>query len=438
MSLSNDILHPSFTTDPYWWDAAPPETTSPDAPLPREADVVVIGGGYCGMSAAIELRRQGIDVAVLDKGALGGGASTRATGGVTGGQKLVLAGPTAGVTRDQLAAMLRDSIASFAYLRNLLETEQLDAGFQQCGRFLVAYSEGHAKRLARMGALLREHTGVRVRDIARAQQREILASEFYHGGILIEDYGSIHPAKYHKSLRDLARRLGAGLYSHTPMLSVEQRDGKWVVATARGEIVAGRVIAATNGYTGTELPYLHPRLIPAASYHIATEPLPRDMIERLLPGGRMVSDSQRNLVAVRPSTDGTRIIFGARPSAHDRREEEAAPLIYRTMTAVLPQLDGVKVTHCWRGNVAMTFDRHPHIGEIDGIFFAVGCNGSGVAMMSYLGQQIARRLLSRQDRPSAFEGHGFPIHRWYDGRPWFVPLITVYYNLRDGLDRRFG
>jgi glycine/D-amino acid oxidase-like deaminating enzyme len=204
--------------------------------------------------------------------------------------------------------------------------------------------------------------------VPRERIGEVIRTEFYRGGILIEDYGSLHPAKYHRALRSLARKRGAALFSHAAVRSISHMGGRYVVRTARGDIAAQRVVIATNGYSTDALPFFRRRLIPVASYHIATEPLPRDRIEALLPGGRMVSDSQRNLIAMRPSSDGTRIIFGARPAACDPAEERAAGLIHRTMCQVWPDMTGIRVTHCWRGNVAMTFDRRPHIGEADGLF----------------------------------------------------------------------
>ncbi|MCS0496917.1 FAD-binding oxidoreductase [Ancylobacter sp. MQZ15Z-1] len=435
MSSAADLLHPDFRPLPYWWDDAPPETARDEA-LPARADVVIVGSGYCGMNAAAEFASAGRDVVLVDAGPLGIGASTRNTGGVTGGQKLLLAGPTRNVTAQQLALMLQDSLASFAYVTGLIEEEGLDAGFQRCGRFLTAYTDKHYARLLHLGELLREHTGVRVTDIPADRLGEIIATDFYRGGILIEDYASVHPARYHRALRQRARKRGARLFSHAEVGQVTPGTDGHSVVTVRGTIKARQVVLATNGYLTERFDAFRRRLIPVASYHIATEELPPERVAALLPRGHMVSDSQRNLTAVRPSTDGRRLIFGARPAAFDRDETRAAGLIHRAMCDVFPSLGDVRVSHCWRGTVAMTFDRKPHLGEEDGIFYALGCNASGVAMMSYLGREIARRAMGTQPRKSAFETEHFPQKAWYRGDPWFVPPLTAAYNLLDGLDRR--
>ncbi|MFC7397924.1 NAD(P)/FAD-dependent oxidoreductase [Chelatococcus sp. GCM10030263] len=438
MTVDAAILHPDFKPDPYWWDAAPPETTPAGEDLPKEADVVVIGSGYCGLNAAAEFGRYGRRVVLLDAGPLGIGASTRNTGGVTGGQKILLAGPTRDISAERLALMLRDSIASFDYVTSLIEGERLDAGFERCGRFLAAYCDRHHERLIRLGNLLRQHTGVTVRDLGREQLGAVIATDFYCGGILVEDYGSLHPGLYHRALRNRARRHGAELFSHAEVVELVREGPRHRIRTPRGDIRARNVVLATNGYTTGAFSWFRRKLIPVASYHIATEELPRETIQRLLPGGRMVSDSQRNLIAMRPSTDGRRIIFGARPAAFDRDEGVAAGLIHQTMCAIWPELRDVRVTHCWRGTVAMTFDRKPHIGERDGVLYALGCNASGVAMMSYLGREIARRAMGIQERPSAFEMSQFPEKAWYTGSPWFIPWVTAWYNIKDGFDRRLG
>lgn len=434
----NGILLPEFKSTPYWWEAAPPETTDASAPLPPKADVVIVGGGYAGLSAASELRRSGVGAVVLDKGPLGIGASTRASGGVTSGYKLVLAGPKRDLSAERLKQMLEESLASFNCVTALVEEDGFDTDFQRTGRYFAAYSRRQYDLLLHMGALLRDQPGITVRDIPRAEQAEVMKGDFYHGGILVNEYGSIDPAKLHRSLRADARRRGAALLSNTGVTGVARKTGGFRVSTVRGDIEAEHVILATNGYTGGVSGYLAPRLIPVASYLIATEPMPPEQVLGLLPRGRIVSDSQRNLYFVRPSPDGTRILFSARPTALDRPEREAALIMHAALCRIWPEMEGIRISHCWRGNVAMTFDHKPHLGLHDGLYYVVGCNGSGIAMMTYLGRQIARRLLGTETGRSAFETEKFPRHLWYNGRHrWFLPLVTKWYDLRDEFDRKF-
>lgn len=151
----------------------------------------------------------------------------------------------------------------------------------------------------------------------------------------------------------------------------------------------------------------------------------------------MISDSKHNLFYIRPSPDGTRILLGSRPVAFDAPETVAAGKLYTRLLRVFPQLSGIPVTHSWKGFVAITFDKRAHIGEHDGIHYAVGCNGNGVALMTYLGHKIARQLLDGQVKsPSAFSEGDFPSAFYYHGKPWVVPFGTLGYNALDTWEGR--
>jgi glycine/D-amino acid oxidase-like deaminating enzyme len=428
-----NILHEAFKAEPYWWDAAPPEVA--DDALPTRVDYAIVGSGYCGLSAATLLAASGAKVVVLDGSALGSGASTRSGGMVSSGQKLVVGGAIKGVPAAEFADMIRDSIASFDHLKELIAGEGLDADLQLTGRFFGAHAPRQFERLQSMGRILHEKTGVTVHEIPRARQREVVGTDYFHGGILVDDYGGLHPGKYHRALRGRARSAGAILRLHARVETIEGRRSAFRLRTSRGDIVAGEVLVTTNGYTDAAVPQLRRRVIPARSYQIATEPLEPALMDELIPRRRMVSDTKHELYYTRPSPDGTRILFGTRPGALQVSDAAAVPALYRKMTALWPQLHGRRITHAWSGFVAMTFDRTAHIGESDGIHYALGCNGNGVALMTYLGHRLALKLLHQEHARCAFERPSFPTHPLYHGTPWFVPLVSGYYHLRDSLDR---
>lgn len=431
------MLTPDFTTDPYWWDAAPPETAR--EPLPAQADVLVVGSGYCGLSAAAELARSGVEVTVVDAEALGAGASTRSGGMVSSGQKLVIGGAIKGVDAARMERLLEDSLASYDHLKTLIAEQGLDADLAVSGRYFGAHVPRHFDRLRRHGELLAQHTGVTVHEIPKARQHEVTRTDFYHGGIVIDDYGGLHPAKYHRALRRLAAANGATLRSHAPVLRVGPlANGFHSVETGRGTIRARNVFFGTNGYTDRANGYLQRRIVPVRSYQIATEPLPAALMAEINPGRRMITDSKRELIYSRPSPDGTRILFGSRPGMFTLPEREAAPRLHAMMLKIWPQLAGYKVSHCWSGKVGMTADKIAHMGRRDGLDFAIGCNGNGVALMSYLGHQSALKLLGRQNRPSAFDDPAFPQVPLYNGTPWFLPIVSGWYHLQDAIDRRLA
>lgn len=423
------LFHDDFRVTPYWWDTAPPETAR-DA-LPSGVDLVIVGSGYCGLSAAAVAARLGASVAVLDAAEIGAGGSTRSGGMVSSGQKLALTNAIRGVSAERLARLMRESMASFDYLKRLVAEESLDADLQITGRFFGAFTPHHFDRLRRQGDLLREKTGVTVHVVPRAEQHAVIGSDYYYGGILVDEYGGLHTAKYHRALRDLARRCGATLHSHAGVERIERHGAGFRVHATRGKIDTKHVLVATNGYTGRLLPFFARRVLPVASYQIATEPLPPGLMAVLNPGRRMISDSKRNLFYTRPSPDGTRMLFGSRPAIREVSEREAARMLHAKMIELWPALRDVRITHAWKGYVAMTGDKLAHIGEQDGIHYALGCNGNGVALMSYLGSRVARSMLGLDAQAGAFGEGAFPVSPAGMASRLSVPVGTALYAFDD-------
>ena len=204
----------------------------------------------------------------------------------------------------------------------------------------------------------------------------------------------------------------------------------------KGALSAGDVVIATNGYTGGATPELKRRLIPLASHIIATEELPPDLAASLIPKKRTLSDTKRVLCYYRISPDGKRVIFGGRARFTQVTPAVSAPILHRFMTDRFPQLKGIRVTHAWTGNVTFTWDALPHTGTLGGMHYALGCNGSGVAMMTYLGRQTARRIIGGANSTCGFELEEFPDFPLYNGSPnWALPAVGAYYRFRDGLSR---
>lgn len=429
--MSSDIrqiFKENFTTNPYWWDAAPPETAMNDVPV--KSDIIVIGSGYCGMNAAAELARLGEEVLVLDEREIGGGGSTRSGGMVSSGQKLVVTNTVQGVSAARRERLLNDSMASYDYIKNLIKTENLDADLKITGRFFGAFAPSHYERLLKQGQLLREKTNVTVHDIPREKQSLIVGtSHYYYGGILVDDYGGVHTAKYHRSLRELAKKRGVKFCSHAGVKKIKKLlNGHFQVITVRGTVEAKKIIVATNGYTHETVPFLQSRAIPVASYQISTEILPEGLMEKVNPGRRMISDSKHNLYYIRPSPDGKRMLLGTRPGIFEMDEKNAAKVMYKKLVDVWPEMADIKLTHCWKGYVCMTWDKLTHIGEHEGLYYGIGCNGNGVALMSYLGYRLARIVTGQNEPACAFSEGKFPRGIFPGNQTWVVPFGAALYS----------
>ena len=433
----SDILHEEFKEAPYWWEAYRP-VAGELVDVPRKARVAIVGGGYAGLSCAIELADSGIDAVVLEAAELGAGASTRSGGAVSGGVNIgkSFTGKST-VTDPQVAKILLASAAdAFGLLETLIAREKIDCTWEKKGRFVGAWTPADYKIQEKRVAALNAQAAAECRMVPRERQREEMASDYYYGGMVVERSGKLHPALYYKGLLDAARRRKIAICAKAAVQSIARAGTGWRITTSRGPVEAGDIVIATNGYTGDVTPNLKKRLIPLASHIIATEELPEDLARALIPKGRTLADTKRVLCYYRMSPDGRRMIFGGRARFTPVTPAVSAPILHRFMTDRFPQLSGTRITHAWTGNVAFTWDALPHTGQLDGMHYALGCNGSGVAMMTYLGYQTARRIVGGANATCGFELAEFPDFPLYNGNPtWALPGVGAYYRFRDGLSR---
>lgn len=431
-----NIFHADFIPSPYWWEAYKP-TAGELVEVPHEARVAIVGGGYAGLAAALELARHGVDAVVLERGALGIGASTRNGGSVSGGVNVgkSFTGRPAEVAPERTQRLLADASDAFSLIERLIEEEGIACFWQKRGRFVGAWTPKHyASQEKRLGEL-NDSAQSGATMVPRERQREEIASDYYYGGMVVERSASLHPALYYKGLLDACRRRGIAICAEASVENIAANGSGWRVETSRGTVTAGDVVIATNGYTGAITPSLRRRVVPIASHIIATEELPTELAGSLIPKRRSISDTKRVLCYYRMSPDGTRMVFGGRARFTASDPKLCARVLHGYMTERFPQLKGVRVTHSWTGNTAFTLDALPHMGEEGGLHYCLGCNGSGVAMMTYLGTQTARKIARVANAPCAFDAPEFPDHPLYNGNPWFLPLIGGYYRMRDRLDR---
>lgn len=430
--MTDDVLAPGFKREPYWWEAAPLRPATPAA-LPRQIDVAVIGAGYTGLSAALTLARAGRSVLVLEAGHPGQGASTR-NGGMCGDAlKPDLAELTRRYGEPHAHALLREAHEALEYFADFIPREGIQCHFARMGRFTGALKPAQYERLARETETLRKAVGLQADMVERNGVREEIGTDLYAGGRVIHHHGGLHPALYHRGLMDCALAAGAQIAGETPLVGLSRESAGFVLTTPRGALSSREVIVASNGYTGPVTGWLRRRVIPITSYITATEELSPNLMRQLMPKGRMLSDTNRLLVYFRPSPDGRRILFGGRAHYRPTDLAEAAGILRRYMVRLFPELSEVRLSHLWFGYIAYSFDRLPHTGVAEGMHYALGYCGSGVVMATWLGRKAALRVLGSKEAKSAFAELGHPSFPFYDGRPWFLPLVKAFYYTADFL-----
>lgn len=427
------LFAPGFSDRASWLDDVPDLPVS-DEPLPDAADVVIVGSGYTGLSAAIEAARGGLSTVVLEAGDPGTGCSTRNGGQISTSVKPSLADLTGHFGADRARAIRAEGVSALDWLETFVTREGIDCDFTRCGRFFAAHTPGSYDDLVRAAERTARDEGIEATPVPRADQRAELGTDFYFGGVVYPRHAAIHPAKYHRGLLARAAASGVRIVPHCPATAIRRTSATFAVATPKGTVKAERVLVATNGYTSALTPWLRRRVIPIGSYVIATEPLPDGLADRLFPTGRTACDSRRVVYYYRLSPDRRRVVFGGRVSAGETDPRLSGPRLHADMAQIFPELAGVRISHSWGGTVAYTFDQLAHTGVHEGIHYAMGYCGSGVSMASYLGMRAGQRLLGLAEGQTAFDGLPFPTRPLYDGRPWFLPATVAWYRWRDRIE----
>ncbi|MGI9319344.1 MAG: NAD(P)/FAD-dependent oxidoreductase [bacterium] len=428
---------PQFTDDckstPYWWEGTP-RRELPNSVMPEIADVVVIGAGYTGLCAALHTARGGRDTVVIDAEDAGWGCSTR-----NGGQISTSLKPAFEELSSQYGAkgafnILKEGHNSLSWIEEFVSSENINCDFKVAGKVLGAHNPVQYERLGKK--IDNEVKGLESGAylVSRADLHSELGSDFYHGGVVFPKYASVDPARLHQGVLERTRAAQVTIIERCEAFGIENTKDGFQVTTSKGSIRTRDVIVATNGYTGPLTPWHRRRIIPIGSYVIATEPLEPGLMDRLIPKDRMVGDTRRLVYYYRSSPDRKRIIFGGRVSLAESDPFITGPKLYASMVRIFPELTQTRISHSWVGFVGYTFDTLPHIGKQEGIHYAMGYCGSGVAMASYLGMRIGQQLLGLKEGNTGLDDLNFQTRPFYTGKPWFLSASILAYRWLDRLN----
>ncbi|WP_391117717.1 NAD(P)/FAD-dependent oxidoreductase [Psychrobacillus sp. L3] len=400
----------------------------------QHCDVVIIGGGYSGLSTSYHLQEKGFNTIILEKGKVGGGASGR-----NGGQVLTgyLGSMEYWAKKKGLKAakqMWEMSLSSIDLIENIIEKNSISCDFKRNGDFFAAYKPSHLEAMKRdqefMASELDYHE---IKVIEKADLQDEMNTTIYHGGRVDAKSAHFHPLNYVLGLAEAAEKFGAQIYEHSEAFSiVKNGNGKKIANTKHGRVFADHVVIVTNAYSGDLNETIKKSVVPIESIMISTEPLPEELIKDLIKNDRAVFDSKELLYYFRRTADN-RLAFGGSGRSSSKRDQNSLyDNLRKGMVNVFPQLEEARIEYQWSGKVAFTKDMLPYIGKMeDGTHYAFGYGGHGAAMSSLLGKLIAENISdeSESDNPLRIEKlRPIPFH---SQNATGVGVIKVYKQFKD-------
>ena len=417
----------------YWLDSAPPFASSAAGPPHGDADVVVVGAGFTGLSAALALARKGARVAVLEAGAVINAASGRNGGMCNNGFAQDFHGLSTRLGLDRAISLYQAFDAAVSKVESIVTEEEIKCDFKRVGKLKLAAKPQHYVKLARSQELLARHVDPETRMLPRREMHTEIGSDRYYGGLIFEKSAGMHMGRFGHGLAEAAVRRGALIYQNAPVTGLRRLTGQsHEVSTPTGSIRARQVLLATGTSSIGPFSWIRRRIVPVGAFLVVTEPLPLDLLDRLTPRRRMTTDT-RNFVNYFRVTPDNRLLFGGRArfaASNAVSDAKSGVILRKAMIAVFPELADARIDYCWGGMVDMTRDRLPRAGERDGVYYSMGYSGHGTQMSTYMGAIMAEVLDGKPDL-NPWRGFDWPAIPGYFGRAWFLPLIGAYYRYQD-------
>jgi glycine/D-amino acid oxidase-like deaminating enzyme len=417
-----------------WVAVTPPGPDLPELAGTAEADVIVIGGGFTGLSTALHLREAGTDVAIVEAIEPGWGASGRNNGQVI--PTLSRPDPDDIVARhgaagERFVALLRDSAA---VLFDIARRYQIPAEQEQAGWVQPVHSPGRmaiAERRVRQWSKF----GAPVALLSREQTRQMLGSDAWFGGFWNRSGGHINPLALSRGLARAVLDRGGRIYARSPAIGFERSNGRWLVRTEKGEISGRALVVATNAYTGefskSLLPAMAHEVMPVLSWQMATQPLSEAARETIIPGRQAMSDTHGELYFARYDARN-RLVTGGAVIGPGNKPERLKAIVAERLQRLWPQIGRVEFDYVWNGYVGMTTDFLPRIHRLGPDAYGwTGCNGRAVALSIALGDELSKAVRGLPDGdlalpfsdPVPIPAHGL-LRR-------LAPLMLMVYRRRD-------
>lgn len=399
---------PSIVVErPFWTDGLEPIWN--DSVEPNDAfDCVVVGAGFAGLNAAIELGLRGMKALVVDARAIGDGASSKAVGSLANTLKARLHDLIHLYGREVAEAAYREAVRARAFTEGMINSHSIDCDLEKSVRIVGAHSAKALDRLKReLPAMQRELPATRL--LSQGELATFIQYPAYMGGMLIPDAATLNPAKYQFGLAKIAQKIGVKLLQRARMVDVRPNgSGLSVQVDSIGAIKTSHLLLATNAESGTFsenrlLRNLARSLIAVPAFGVVSKPILPERLDGIIKGARIFGDTRKvlNYFALLPG--GRRLIYSARAGFLEGTTADKAGRIVADFEDRFPGIRGIGVDYFWSGRFVITGDLIPHTGSAGNVHWMVGCCGTGITMASYLGHKVARRILRANDAHTVFE-----------------------------------
>jgi glycine/D-amino acid oxidase-like deaminating enzyme len=415
----------------YWTDNTPRPEDISISELPKKVEVAIIGTGYTGLNAALALSNEGVNVAVLEQETIGWGGSSRNGGlfapDISAGMRTI-----EGCYGLEIAHSLWHwSLEACDYVAQIIATEAIDCDFQRSGQVHLACKPAHLEALRQYSEYIARRYSYKGQHIVeRTDLQDEIDSPLFYGGVVEKNAGGLDPAKYVFGLARAAARHGALLVEKARVEDIRRQNGNFTINTSLGELKAKEVLLATNGYTTNLVPQVRYGILPVVTAILVTEPLPPEMQQQLSPKNRVFYSSRKFLDYFHLTADGRMMLGGLRKLSGNFNATNIARDLYARLIEIFPQLVGTPITHVWSGYAGFTFDKVPHIGRINGIHYAYGYSGHGVAAASYLGYEVGQ-LIAGERESSHFLQIAHPRYFFALFSEQYLPLVTLWHRFLD-------
>ena len=423
---------------PYWWEDYKPYHFQNCSINNQTYDLVIIGAGYTGICAAQESVSKNLKTLLIDQNALGEGASTRSAGMVSGGLNFGKKVDLFKEYGDQMAVdFIKESIDSYRFLEDRVNGYHSEVKFQKTGRLVLAHSKKKLEALRKKIDLLNRLTNLKL-DFLKNIDHEI-SNDYYKGGMLVHDAASIHPSLFYKFLLDKALNCKLDIFSPCKLLSHKKIENYHIVNTTEGIVKTKFLLFATNGYSEKEIGKENYNIIGVPSYIAVTNEIGTEAISKVMPKLRMYSDTKNDLFYFRPTPDHKRLLFGAFPVWAYQKESSrfVESFFYKNISRILPSLNNFKINYIWGGKVGVTFNTLPHVKNEKNKIYVFGCNGSGVALMPYLGYKSISLITKKTNSPIIISKINSKKNYFKKIISFLLPVLGIYYRKKEEIENKF-